>query len=320
MIDGCGRQIDHLRLSLTNRCNLGCRYCAPEHGELLRRTLDVDFARELVRWLVDRHGIRHVRLTGGEPLLYPALLPLIEGLTRLDGLRELTLTTNGQALAHQAEALRAAGLTRINISLDTLDPGRFADLTRGGRVAHTLRGIEAAVACGLTPVKINVVVQRGLNDGEITDIAHWGLSRGCVVRFLEVMPIGHLFHVARNHLVRAEEILAALGERFELKPLPSAPGQPARDYRAVGEDVAGVIGVIAPTTRPFCPECRRLRVTAEGGVVTCLHDSNPVDLRACWDGKRLDIERADKLLLAAVEKKALWGTPKQTVTMQCVGG
>ncbi len=320
MIDGCGRQIDHLRLSLTNRCNLGCRYCAPEDGRIASQSLDPDFALALVRWLVERHGIRHVRLTGGEPLLYPGLLPLIRGLTQIEALHELTLTTNGQALAAQAQSLRDAGLARINISLDTLDPERFSYLTRGGKIAHTLRGVEEAVACGLTPVKINVVVQRGLNDGEIADIAQWGLSRGCVVRFLEVMPIGHLFHVARTHLVRAEEILAALERRFTLRALPSRPGQPATDYMATGDGVEGVIGVIAPTTRPFCPECRRLRVTAQGGVVTCLHDANPVDLRACWDGRRLDTVRADELLLAAVQNKALWGAPKQSISMQCVGG
>lgn len=217
MIDGCGREIDHLRLSLTDRCNLACRYCVPEKAAVGSHMIDVEFASQIVRWLSDRHGIRCVRLTGGEPLLYPRLIPLIERLSAFGTLDELTLTTNGQALASQAHALRAAGLTRLNISLDTLEAGRFAEMTRGGDIVHTLAGIEAAIAVGLTPVKINVVVQRGLNDHELPEIARWGLSLGCVVRFLEVMPIGPLAYVTDDHLVPAVEVLDRLSHDLELR-------------------------------------------------------------------------------------------------------
>ena len=322
MIDGCGRIIDHLRLSLTDRCNLACRYCAPDQGATLRGRLDldVDLAYAIVQWLTTQHGIRYVRLTGGEPLLHPHLIPLVERLSRLGDLHELTLTTNGQALAQRAAALRAAGLDRVNVSLDTLDPQRFAHLTRGGHVQRTLVGIEAAVAAGLTPVRINVVAQRGLNDHELADIAAWGLARGCTVRFLEVMPIGPLAHVMDQHLVGATEILARLSERFQLRPISASAGQPAVDYAATGDDLRGVVGIIAPTTRPFCAQCRRLRVTARGQLVSCLHDDRRYDLRRWWNGHELDYAGADTTLRAALAEKPAAGVAAQPACMRSLGG
>ncbi len=387
MIDGCGRKIDHLRLSLTDHCNLACRYCVPEveskdppwgEGETSFRPsravghdgIDPAFAYELVRWLAQEHGIRHVRLTGGEPLLYRELLPLVERLSRLDSLEEVSLTTNGQALARKAEALAHAGLARVNISLDTLDPARFAHGTRGGKIAYTLAGIEGAVSAGLTPVKVNVVAQRGVNDEEIPDLAAWGLSRGAVVRFLEVMPIGPLAHVADEHLVPATEILERLSERFELRMLPHTSGQPAQDYAVIGEakrifalprggdvrhrgrtlrhgkrtlpplvresllaprsplcyvphgerTLRGVIGIIAATTRPFCSSCRRLRITSRGQIVACVHDKNRFDLNQAWDGRRLNIDVADGMLMEAVMHKPAVGPRNQGLTMLAMGG
>ncbi len=320
MIDGCGREIDHLRLSLTDSCNLSCRYCVPDGKRPSGRMIDTHFASQIVRWLADRHGIRHVRLTGGEPLLYPGLLPLIGTLSKLEPLREITLTTNGQALAGKAGTLRAAGLSRINISLDTLGPDRFATLTRGGDITRTLAGIEAALDAGLTPIKINVVAQRGVNHDELPDIAEWGLSQGCVVRFLEVMPIGPLAHVADRHLVPASEILGRLSERFELRAIPASLGQPATDYAATGAGLRGVIGIIAPTTRPFCDRCRRLRVTSRGAIVACVHDSKRFDLSAHWNGRTLDISRADAILHAAVRGKPAVGPGGQLLSMLSLGG
>ena len=320
MIDGCGRQIDHLRLSLTDHCNLACRYCVPEGAASEWQMIDPGFAFEVVRWLSERHGIRHLRLTGGEPLMFPELLPLIRRLSKLSSLREITLTTNGQALAPKAAALRAAGLTRVNTSLDTLSPERFAHVTRGGQIEHTLAGIEAAVAAGLTPVKINVVAQRGLNDDELVDLAAWGLVRGCIVRFLEVMPIGPLAHVADRHLVPAAEILERLSERFELRPIPQSIGQPATDYAAAADGLRGVIGVIAPTTRPFCSKCRRLRVTSHGSIVACVHEAQRFDLGTCWDGRVLDVDAAGAILHEAVVGKPAVGSRSQSLTMLSLGG
>jgi GTP 3',8-cyclase len=320
MIDGCGRTIDHLRLSLTERCNLACRYCVPSNSTPCEQMIDEDFAYQLVWWLSEDHGIRHVRLTGGEPLLYPPLLRLVRRLDGLAGLRELTLTTNGQALEGRAESLATAGLTRVNISLDTIRIDRFHGVTRGGEISRTLRGIEAAVACGLTPVKINVVAQRSFNDDEIADIAEWGLARGCVVRFLEVMPIGPLAHVADKHLVPASEILACLAKRFTLRAIPGSVGQPATDYAVSGRGLRGVVGVIAPTTRPFCDRCRRIRITSRGKIVACVHDRTSFDLSACWDGTSLRTDDANAVLRRAVLAKPKEGPRGQSLTMVALGG
>jgi cyclic pyranopterin phosphate synthase len=320
MIDGYGREIDHLRLSLTDYCNLACRYCVPEHARGCSQMIDERFAFEIVRWLSGQHGIRHVRLTGGEPLLHPRLIPLIEWLARIDTLHEVTLTTNGQALARKTAALRTAGLDRVNVSLDTLDPQRFAHVTRGGDIMRTLAGIEAAVAVGLTPVRINVVAQRGLNDDELAEIAAWGLARGCTVRFLEVMPIGPFAHVIDEHLVSAAEIMARLSERFQLRPIPHSLGQPAVDYAASGEGLRGVIGIIAPTSHPFCACCRRLRVTSRGQLVTCLHDDRRYNLARWWDGRTLDVEGANATLRAALNDKPASGAAVQPLCMRSLGG
>lgn len=320
MIDGCGRTIDHLRLSLTDRCNLACRYCVPAGATPCGGIIDEDSAFHLVRWLSTRHGIRHLRLTGGEPLLYPPLLPLVRRLAALRDLREITLTTNGQALHRHARPLAAAGLSRVNISLDTIRVDRFRGVTRGGRIDHTIRGIEAAVQAGLTPVKINVVVQRSFNDDEIGDIAAWGLARGCVVRFLELMPIGPLARVATSHIVPASEILRRLAERFTLRAIPGSLGQPATDYAVTGCGLRGVIGVIAPTTRPFCDRCRRIRITSRGSIVACVHDAASFDLSDCWSGTSLCVERADRVLRRAVLAKPVEGTRGQSLTMVALGG
>lgn len=320
MIDGCGREIDHLRLSLTDRCNLACRYCTPVNSRMRGGAIEASFAFEIVRWLSGRHGIRYLRLTGGEPLVYPKLLPLIERLSKLESLDEITLTTNGQLLRRKAAALRAAGLSRVNVSLDTLDPRRFAELTRGGSVPRTLDGIKAAVESGLTPVRINVIAQRGLNEQELPDIAAWGLSQGCVVRFLELMPLGPVTQVAGDLLVPASEVLERLGRRFTLHEIPDHTGQPSRDYMITGAGLRGVVGVIAATTRPFCSCCRRLRVTSRGLLVTCLHSNLHDDLSPFWDGQALDCSGADALLARAVAAKPAAGPRAQSLTMLSLGG
>lgn len=320
LVDGCGRVVSHLRLSLTDHCNLSCRYCVPDRALTSPQTLDVDFAFEAVRWLSRMHGVRHVRLTGGEPLLYPHLIQLIERVVELGTVEELSLTTNGQALAQMADRLREAGLSRVNVSLDTLNPERFAELTGGGRLAHTLAGIEAAVKAGLTPVKVNAVAQRGVNDDELADLADWGLSRDCIVRFLEVMPIGPLAHVVDQHLVPASEVLDQLSRRFELRPISQTVGQPATDYAVTGDGLRGVVGVIAPTTHPFCSQCRRLRLTSQGWLVACVQDRKRFDLNPWWDGHDLNIAGAEATLHAALKAKPEIGPRDQDITMLTMGG
>ena len=322
LIDGCGRRIDHLRLSLTDRCNLACRYCAVAGPRAYHR-MEARLAVQLVRWLSGRHGVRHVRLTGGEPLLYPGLIDLVGALAGLGTLEELTLTTNGQALSRQARRLRQAGLSRVNVSLDTLDPERFARLTCGGDVGRTLRGIEAAVEAGLKPVRLNVVVQRGLNEDEIPRIAGWGLARGCAVRFLEAMPVGVMAGALHDRFFPASETLARLAQRFILRPIAAAPGQPATDYEALSRDsgeLRGVIGVIASTTHPFCACCRRLRITSRAEIMSCLFDTGGSSLMGAWDGRVLDETAADRILQAAVMAKPQMGRRVQTTSMMAIGG
>ncbi len=321
LIDGCGRRLDHLRLSLTDGCNLRCRYCALAREER-PRLLEATLAVALVRWLAVRHGVRHVRLTGGEPLLHPRLREIVAALSASGALEEITLTTNGQALARLAPSLRQAGLSRINVSLDTLKPDRFARLTRGGVLDRTLRGIDAALTAGLTPVRLNVVVQRHVNDEEIGRLAAWGVARGCTVRFLEVMPIGPMAEQGSGCLVPAAEILERLAAEFTLTPLPAPPGQPATDYavRSRTDGSAGVIGVIASTTRPFCGQCRRLRITTRGEILSCLFDTGGSSLAVAWDGRRLDEDLADRILQAAVLAKPAMGRRLQPRPMNTLGG
>lgn len=321
MIDGCGREIDHLRLSVTDHCNLACRYCVPSKRRAeAGKMIDAEFAFQAVEWLVRDHGIRYVRLTGGEPLLHPQIVPLVRRLALLPQLTELTLTTNGQALARHAIALRDAGLTRVNVSLDTLNSDSFRLITRGGELIRTLDGVQAAIDAGLTPLKVNVVVQRDVNDDELVALAEWGLAQGCVVRFLEVMPIGPAEHMIRQHLVSADEILQQLSQAFELRAIPAAPGQPALDYALIGTGVRGVIGVIAPTTRPFCSSCRRIRLTATGDLVPCLHDRNRLNLRTAWKDGCLDEALAADILRAVVGAKAPTGPMNQNVPLITIGG
>lgn len=320
LTDPCGRQIDHLRLSLTEACNLACRYCIPDRAAARGHLLDAAFALQSVRWLCERHGVRHVRLTGGEPLLHPELLSLVRELARIEAIEEVALTTNGQTLAHEAARLRDAGLTRVNVSLDSINARRFTWITRGGRLAHTLHGIDAAIASGLKPVRLNVVALRGLNDDELGDIAAWGIARGCTVRFIELMPIGPLSPDVARRFISASEILDRLSQRLSLRPITAATGQPATDYAAVGHGARGVVGIIGSMTHPFCNRCRRIRLTARGQLLACLFDATGASLEPAWDGRSLDRERADRILAGLVLTRRQAGRTGQPWPMAVIGG
>jgi cyclic pyranopterin phosphate synthase len=273
-----------VRLSVTARCQLRCVYCLPERGcacspgqpatELPRAALV-----RLVSLLHRAHGVRRVRFTGGEPLLRRDLPELVAAIAAL-GIPELALTTNAQLLAPRAAVLRAAGLQRINISLDSLRPETFARVSRGGVLAHTLEGIHAAQSTGLGPVKLNMVVLRGVNDTEVADLLHFALRTGCHVRFLELMPIGVAAPDFAERFVCAEEIRHRLDEAdFAWTPMPWALGETSRDWRVRdGDGRETICGFIAPTTEPFCEGCRRLRLTAEGRLHGCLARSSEHDL------------------------------------------
>ncbi|GAB7186434.1 radical SAM protein [Kitasatospora sp. Ki12] len=283
LVDRFGRVHTDLRVSLTDRCNLRCTYCMPAEGlDWLARAevLDDDEVVRLVRIAVERLGVASVRLTGGEPLLRRGLPGLVGRLAALGV--ELSLTTNGIGLARTAGALREAGLGRVNVSLDTLRPERFAAITRRDRLADVLAGLAAARAAGLGPVKVNAVPVRGVNEDEIVDLAEFAVEHGYLMRFIESMPLDAQGSWDRAAMVTAEEVLAALGERFDLVPVGRRGAAPAEEWRIAGTEA--VVGVIASVTRPFCGGCDRVRLTADGQLRNCLFATEESDLRALLRG------------------------------------
>jgi cyclic pyranopterin phosphate synthase len=282
LADSFGRIATDLRVSLTDRCNLRCAYCMPPEGlDWLPKpeVLSDDEVVRLVRVAVQRLGIREVRFTGGEPLLRAGLEGIVARTAALRPRPEISLTTNGIGLHRRAAALRAAGLDRINVSLDTLRPETFRKLARRDRLPDVLRGLEAAAAAGLNPVKVNAVLMRGLNDDEAVPLLRFCLDRGYELRFIEQMPLDAQHGWKRGEMVTADEILAALGRRFAL--VPADPGlrgsAPAESFLVDGGPAR--VGVIASVTRPFCGSCDRVRLTADGQVRNCLFARTESDLR-----------------------------------------
>ncbi len=308
LADAYGRVATDLRLSLTDRCNLRCSYCMPAEGlDWLDRDalLDDDEIVRLVTIGVERLGITTVRLTGGEPLLRRGLEGLVARLAALDPAPTLALTTNGIGLAGRAEALVAAGLSRVNVSLDTLDPGTFAELTRRKRHADVLAGVTAARAAGLTPVKVNAVLMRGVNDHEAPALLRWALAEDVQLRFIEQMPLDAQHGWRRDAMVTAAEILERLRTEFDLVVDPAhaaARGSaPAELYRVVGTD--RTVGVIASVTQPFCGSCDRVRLTADGQIRTCLFAREESDLRLLLRGGADDATIADAWVRAVAGKQ-----------------
>lgn len=280
LVDTFGRVHTDLRVSLTDRCNLRCTYCLPEEGlAWLPRAdhLTDDEVVRLVRVAHDRLGIRTVRLTGGEPLLRRGLPGLVERLTAAAPDVELSMTTNGVGLARVAGALHAAGLRRVNVSLDTLRPERYAEITRRDRLSDVLEGLAAAREAGLAPVKVNAVPVRGVNDDELVDLTEFAVAHGYRMRFIESMPLDAQGAWDRARMVTASEILDRLGERFALTPVQRHDSAPAEEWRISGTDA--VVGVIASVTRSFCAGCDRVRLTADGQLRNCLFASRETDLR-----------------------------------------
>lgn len=282
--DQLGRPIRDLRISLTDRCNFRCVYCMPKAifgpgFQFLERSELLSF-EEIQRIVVifRRLGIEKVRLTGGEPLLRRGLEHLVAMLRTVPGL-DLTLTTNGSLLARKAQALQEAGLDRVTISLDSLDDRIFKTMNDVDfRVDRVLDGIHAAAEVGLTPIKINVVVKRGVNDDSIVPLVKYFRGTGHIVRFIEYMDVGTTNGWCLDHVVTADEIVDRIGNDFPLEPVPpNYPGEVASRYRF--EDGGGEIGVIASVTRPFCGDCSRMRLSTEGRLYTCLFASTGLDLR-----------------------------------------
>ena len=283
LIDSFGRSIEYIRVSVTDRCNYRCHYCRPpkgielnEHDEIL--TLE-EIAR-LVR-LFTELGVTRVRLTGGEPLLRRNVLTLIQELGALPELDDLSLSTNAHLLAPMAQELKAAGVTRVNISLDSLNQETFDKVPRGGDVTAVLAGIDAALAADLTPVKVNMVVMGGVNDHEIVPMVEFAMARGVLLRFIETMPVGEAGRDAMGSYVPADAIFDKIRARFGGEMIPTRGGRgfgPARYFKIEG---AGAnVGVISALSQHFCEDCNRVRLTSRGSLALCLGREDRVDLRS----------------------------------------
>ena len=302
LVDGFGRVHTDLRLSLTDRCNLRCTYCMPAEGLDWLPKPELLTDDELVRLagVFASMGVTTVRLTGGEPLLRRGLPGLI---ARLSGLGlSLSLTTNGLGLERQAQALREAGLARVNVSLDTLQPERFLELTRRDRFSDVLAGLAAAKRAGLEPVKVNTVLMRGVNDDEAPALLRWALDEGYALRFIEQMPLDPQHDWDRATMVDADAILEQLGRHYTLTPVKSRGSAPAEQFLVDGGPA--VVGVVGSVSRPFCASCDRLRLTADGQVRNCLFARDESDLRTPLRAGADDDELAGRLRIAVAGKKA----------------
>jgi len=303
-LDAFNRPISYLRVSVTDRCNLRCIYCMPAEGVPWRpheEILSYEEIETVVRAAASL-GITKVRLTGGEPLVRKGLVDLVAMIASIPGIDDLAMTTNGTLLARHAEELKAAGLKRVNVSLDSLWPERFRRITRLGELSDTLEGIAAAKEAGLVPVKVNTVVIRGLNDDEVVDFARLTVEGDWHVRFIEVMPLGDNAEWAGNGYVPMDEVRGRIERELgELIPAKLAVGSgPARYYRLPG--ARGTIGFITPISKHFCYQCNRLRLTADGHLRPCLLSDYEIDLRTPLR-QGATIEEIKCLIVEAVRAK-----------------
>ncbi|HVS27466.1 MAG TPA: GTP 3',8-cyclase MoaA [Burkholderiales bacterium] len=277
LIDKYGRSISYIRLSVTDRCDFRCSYCMAEEMTFLPReqVLSLEECLRLARVFVGL-GVTKVRITGGEPLVRKNVLWLLEALGELPGLKELVLTTNGSQLDKMAQAIQAAGVKRVNISLDSLKPERFKALTRVGDLSKVLRGIQAAQVAGFTGIKLNCVMLRGVNDDELVDLVRFALKEDLDISFIEEMPLGEVDHLRANTYFSQDEALPLLQERFNLVSSAETTGGPARYWRIPGAKTK--VGFISPHSHNFCESCNRVRITCTGELYPCLGQNDAVNL------------------------------------------
>jgi cyclic pyranopterin phosphate synthase len=304
--DAFGRRIDYLRVSLTDRCNMRCVYCMPAEGMQFLPRPELLTSDELLRVLgaAAAAGFRKIRLTGGEPLLRRDIVELVREIKALPGIEHIAMTTNALRLGELAQPLKAAGLDRVNISIDSLDPQKFRQMTRGGRLADVWAGIEAAVAAGLQPIKLNAVIVRGLNDDEVVQLA--GLTRhySWEFRFIEVMPLTGVAGLAEEGVISSAELIERIEAAYgPLEPLGQASSDPARRYVIPG--AAGKLGFISSVTDPFCATCNRMRLSADGRLHLCLLRDDELDLRVAVRGGASH-EQLEQMIRHAVAIKP-WG-------------
>jgi cyclic pyranopterin phosphate synthase len=303
LIDPFDRVVRDLRISVTDRCNFRCTYCMPEEGmQWMPRSeiLTFEEIERLARICVEHYGFDGIRLTGGEPTIRAHITRLVSKLAALGV--DLAMTTNGATLRNLAHDLREAGLKRINISLDTLDRDKFARMTRRDELANVLEGIAVAKQAGFDRVKINAVVERGTNDDEIVDLARFGRNEGVEVRFIEFMPLDASDEWQRAKVVGQDEIVASIGSEWPIEVVPATGAAPANVWRYL--DGGGTVGVIPTVTKPFCGDCDRVRLTADGQFRTCLFATDESDMRAALRNGETDDEIARRIAAAVGTKWA----------------
>lgn len=304
--DAYGRPMTYLRISLTDRCNLRCVYCMPAHGAKFAprdELLSDDEIMAVVR-AVAKIGFNKIRLTGGEPTIRPHVTDLVREIAHTPGIEDVSMTTNALLLARMAQGLKDAGLGRVNVSIDTLKPDRFTQITRGGKIEKVWAGIEASEAAGLTPIKLNAVVVRGQNDDEVADLAGLTLEKPWQMRYIEVMPLEGVGDVHDAGLVTTAETIDLIEQRFgTLEGLEAPPGDPARVYKIPG--AAGTIGFISPISQPFCAFCNRIRLTSDGKLRLCLLRNDEVDVRDILRGGGTEDDLIEQVRLGVWRKP--WG-------------
>lgn len=302
MHDPYGRKIDYLRLSVTDRCNLRCFYCMPTEGVQPLKHKDTLTYEEIIRIvrIAAPVGIRKVRITGGEPLTRKNISFLIKSLKAINGIENLSLTTNGVLLEKYADELAVAGLDRVNVSLDSFNPERYAEITRGGSLDDVLKGIEKAEKAGLKPVRINMVPIRGFNESEIEDFARITLEKPYQVRFIEFMPIGARDLWSKEKYIPVDEIKSVIEKIGRLTPVKIRKSGPARYFRF--DNAPGVVGFINAVTHQFCGECNRLRLTSDGKLRPCLFSETEIDLKTPMRNGASDGE-IKRLINLAIEVK-----------------
>ncbi len=314
-----GRKIDYLRFSITDKCDLRCRYCMPEKGITAKKHYEILRVEEMHRIIAifNNCGVRKLRITGGEPLVSKTLFPLLESLTDID-LDDIGLTTNGQMLADMAKDLLAAGIKRINISLDTLNAADFVWITRGGSLAKTMDGIDAALKTGFHPVKLNTVAVKGFNDNQFINLALLCKDKPLHLRFIELMPIGTADLWNENNYISAEEIKQILLPLGELKPIKVQGSGPAKNY--IIDGFRGSIGFITAISEHFCNQCNRLRFTFDGKLYTCLHYDKCYDFFPLLRENASDQEIINLIQEAISHKPLQHDLGSQTRDMGTIGG
>jgi len=327
LVDRYGRVATDLRVSLTDRCNLRCSYCMPAEGLDWMPTAEQLTDDEVVRLIgvaIQRLGVREVRFTGGEPLVRRGLVDIVRRTRELDPGVELSITSNGIGLARTAGALAEAGLDRVNVSLDTVRPETFGEITRRDRLDDVVAGLAAAEAAGLGPIKVNAVLLRGINDDQAPELLRWCLERNYQLRFIEQMPLDAQHGWSREGMVTADEIFAHLEQEFALTPASEPRGSAPAELFLVDGGPA-TVGVIASVTRPFCGDCDRVRLTADGQVRNCLFAREESDLRSALRAGASDADLAERWLTAMAGKAAGHGIDDPTFLqpdrpMSAIGG